>query len=272
MKRIGIILVFLIFVTGAGCNDNKIFYTGSNSIKKPMEALAAAYMQKNPQVKIKVMGSGSDSFHVSNSVIFGQSREMKSEPEEEKWVKKYGPVEREVFCYGAIAIIVNNENPIESLDMEKLRNIYNGKINNWKELGGADAPIAVVTRGGRSGSEKFFEEKVLKKDKAAKGRYAVALNDDVVEVVSKHQFAIGYVEVAYVNDTVKVLALANHPGDPSVLPELKNLQDKSYPLTRPLYLMIKSDAKPEVKDFMNFILSTEGQKVLENMQYASVNN
>ncbi len=266
MKKTGIILIFLIIFTGAGCHNNKIYYTGSNSIKKPMQALAEAYMQKNPEVKIKVQGSGSDSFHISNQSIYGQSRKLK--PEEEKWIAKHGPVQREIFGYGAIAIIVNHENPIQSLDMEQLRKIYIGQIKNWKELGGGDNPIAVVSRGGRSGSEKYFEDEVLKGDKYVGRRYSIGLNEDIVKIVSKHKFAIGYVEVAYVNDSIKLLALADKPGNPAILPELKNLQDKTYPLTRPLYLMIKDEANPEVKDFMNFILSSEGQKVLENIQYA----
>lgn len=271
VRGINIIVLILIMFTGAGChNHNEIIYTGSNSVKKPIEALAKAYMQKNPQVKVKVMGSGSDSFHLSNEVIYGQSREIK--PEEEKWIKKYGPVQREVFCYGAIAIFVNPENPVKSLDMEQLKKIYNGEIKNWKEVGGEDNPIAVVSRGGRSGSEKFFEDKVLKGDKITGRRYAIGLNDGIVKVVSKHKFAIGFAEVGYVDNSVKTIALAERPGTPGILPELKNLQDRTYPLTRPLYLFIKNDAKPEVKDFMNFILSSEGQTVLKNIQYAPGKN
>lgn len=269
MRRISIITVILIILTAVGChNENEIIYTGSNSVKKPMEALAKAYMQKNPQIKIKVMGSGSDSFHISNEVIYGQSREIK--PEEEKWAKKYGPVQREKFCYGAIAIFVHPENPINGLDMEQLRKIYSGQVKNWKEVGGEDNPIAVVARGGRSGSEEFFEKEVLKEDKITNRRYSLGLNNEVVEIVSKHKFAIGYAEVAYVDNTVKTLTLAENPNTPGVLPELKNLKDQTYPLTRPLYLLIKEDAKANVKDFWNFILSPEGQTVLEDIQYAPI--
>lgn len=270
MKKIFILLIIIfVMYTTAGCNHtNKIYYQGSNSLEIPMQALADAYTHENPQIQVKLMGNGSDSFHISNEVIFGQSRQ--TTPEEESWIKKYGPVQKYIFCYGALAIIVNCENPIRVLNMEQLRKIYSGQINNWKDVGGYNNNIMVVSRGGRSGSEQYFEEKVLKGDKYTKYGYSICSNEDVVQIVSKDKFAIGFVEIGFVSDRVKLLALADNPGSPGILPEREHLQNKTYPLTRPLYLLIKSNAQPKVKDFLNYILSSEGQSVLENIQYAPI--
>ncbi len=268
MKHIYLLLLALML---SGCQlSDDIMYRGSNTVKKPIEFLAKAFMEKNPNIKVVLDGYGSDAFHISSYNVYGLSREMK--PVEKEWSKRHGPVEQEIFCYDALAIIVHRDNPVNKLTLAELKDIFMGKIKNWSEVGGEDAPIAVVVRSERSGSEDVFKEKVLKGEDLTGRRYEVITYDKTIKIIAAHQYGIAYVSIGYVNNKVKVVALAKDDSSPGILPERNNIADDTYPITRPLYMLTVSDANSKVKQFIKFVLSDEGQSIVEKVGLAAVDS
>ncbi len=269
MKRF-ILLVSLLFITSCEPKED-IYYVGSNSVLLPIQILKKAYEQQKPDIKFKEHGEGSNSFHINKNSIFGQSREMKAV--EKEWGEKFGPLKHKKICFSALAIIINPDNPVNELTMEQLKQIFTGKIKNWQEVGGNHTPITVLGRGGRSGSEDYFEEKVLDGKKITGRRHRLASNEQVIEAVTKQKNAVGYIGAGDLDKKkVKVLALRHDKESQGVLPEYKNLKNETYPIIRPLYILFLDDANQEVKDFMDFALSQEGQKVIKEAGFLPIKN
>ena len=126
-------------------------------------------------------------------------------------------------------------------------------------------------RGGRSGTEDYFEEKVIDGERITGNKYRVSSSKQVIEAVVKHKYTIGYVEVGYFDTKeVKIFALSDKKSSQAVLPQYKNLKNGIYPIIRPLYILTLQNANQDVKDFMNFVLSEEGQNVIKEAGYLPI--
>ena len=148
--------------------------------------------------------------------------------------------------------------------MEQLRDIYNGKIKSWKELGGPNRPIAVVSRDTSSGTYEVWEKLVLKKDRVRADALLVASNGQAVQTVAQNKYAIGYIGIGYVDKSIKVLKVEGKVASD------KTVRDGSWPIARPLFMYTNGKPAGVIAKFIDFVLSKEGQKIVNEVKYVSL--
>lgn len=233
---------------------------GSDTMVNIAQAWAKAFMAENPGVQIAVKGGGSGTgiaALINGQVDFADaSREMK--PEEIAQLESKGgkAVETQVARDG-IAVIVNAANGVEGLTTDQLGAIYRGEITNWKQVGGADKPISIVSRDPSSGTYEYFKEAVVGKDKNyAKSAKLLASTQAIVDEVKAGTDAIGYVGVGYESADVKVLAVDG------VMASVATVVDGTYGLSRGLFMYSDGEPKDVAKAYMEWILSGAGQKIV----------
>ena len=171
-----------------------------------------------------------------------------------------------------LAIIVNPVNPVAELSMEQIRKIFTGEYANWKDVGGPDLPVIVLSRESSSGTFVFFQEFVLNKaDYTPKARL-LAGTSAIVQSVAADQGAIAYVGLAFALEakaTVKMVPVKSSDGAPAFLPSDETVSAGQYPVARPLYLYTNGSSSSEVKSFVDFCLSDVGQKIVTETGYIS---
>ncbi|RLF44594.1 MAG: phosphate ABC transporter substrate-binding protein, partial [Thermoplasmata archaeon] len=232
----------------------------STTVLPIVQKAAEEYMKKHPDVDIQVSGGGSSvGIHQvgEGSVDIGMaSRELK---DSEK--AKYPDLVQYVIAKDGIAIIVHPSNPVSQLTIEQIRGIYNGTYTNWKELGGNDMQIVVVGRDTASGTREFFWEHVMKKENFRDDVLEMNSNGAVHDKVATTPAAIGYIGLGYIDAEVKGIKIWSN-GE-WVEPAVENVKNGKYPIVRNLNLFTNGEAKGLAKDFIEFILSEEGQKIVE---------
>jgi len=230
---------------------------------------AEVFMKKNSGSSISVVGGGSGVGFASlidgTTDIAEASRGIKVE--EKMKLKDAGKEFKEtVIALDALSVIVHPSNKIDQLTRQQLEDIFTGKITNWKEVGGADMKIIVYSRESSSGTFEFFKEHVMLKKDFASSAMLMPATGAIVQSVSQTEGAIGYIGLAYADKTVKSLKVS-FDGKTFVEPTMKTAMDKTYPITRPLYFYYLTKTEPSVKPFVDFVLSAEGQKIVEEVGY-----
>ncbi len=196
--------------------------------------------------------------------IAASSREMKVE--EIQSARKRGVEPNEiVVAYDGVAVIVNLNNPVDQLTVDNLRRIFTGEVKNWKEFGGKDLPIVLLSREVSSGTHMYFKEEVIregKKDSNAEFSSDALLltsSQTIVEEVANNESAIGYFGMGYVSDRTKTIKVGKK-NEECCLPDIEDVLSKKYPLSRPLYFYTNGEPKGIVKQFIDFTLSHHGQQ------------
>jgi phosphate transport system substrate-binding protein len=246
---------------------------GSDTVLPLTQKEAEVFLKKNPGSSIMVTGGGSGvglaSLQNGTTDIAQSSRKMKLD--EKMKLQDAGKVFTEtIIAYDALAVIVNPSNKISQLTREQLESIYTGKVTNWKEVGGDDMPIVLYSRESSSGTFEFFKEHVLNKKNFAPSAMLMPATGAIVQSVSQTKGAIGYVGLAYLETNVKALKVSYDKGVTYVIPSVDNAMNKTYPITRPLYYYYLNTTEKAVKPFIDFILSTEGQKIVREIGYVPV--
>ena len=158
-----------------------------------------------------------------------------------------------------IAVIVNpHNNPVNSLSIAQIRDIYNGKVTNWKDVGGKDMAIVVIGRDSASGTRTFFTDTVMNKTNYVKTQFEKNSNGAIQQSVAQTPGAIGYVGLGYIDPTVKALKI--NVNGTLVEPSVKTVLDKTYPISRSLLMITNGQPTGLVKDYIDYILSPEGQQ------------
>ena len=248
--------------------QNKIVIDGSTTVGPISKAFADYYAENHPDVNITISesGSGNGVKSLMNKAcdIANMSRFMK--PAEFKSCVEKGimPVAH-VVAFDGLAVIVNPQNKISALTLDQIAGIYTGKITNWKEVGGDDAQIIIVSRDTNSGTYETFNELVLHKKDVAKNAEYVGSNGHARTRVNSTKYAIGY-GLGFVDDTVKPLSVNG------ILPTAKSISSGKYAIARPLYMF--TDAYPKMgSDIYNFVtlhLSNEGREIIKDLGYIPV--
>ena len=169
----------------------------------------------------------------------------------------------------ALVFIVNENNPVKSLTRQQLKDIYAGKITNWKQVGGDDRKIVVYSRETSSGTYEFFKENLLKNKNYMAGSLSMPATGAIIQSVSQTKGAIGYVGLAYVSPRTKTLSVS-YDGSHYAAPTVENATNKTYPIVRPLYYYYNVKNKEQVAPLINFILSPEGQEIIKKSGYIPV--
>jgi phosphate transport system substrate-binding protein len=255
-----LILGGLCLAIGAGAAfAENIVIKGSTTVLPIAQVTLEAYMKANPGAKISLSGGGSGegikALIDGSTDIANSSREIKRA--EVELAKSKGVEPKEIaVAIDAIVPIVNPKNRVKDLTIDQLSQIYQGKITNWKEVGGDDLQIVVISRDSSSGTFEAWAEMVLNKAKVTPKAQLQASNGAIVQAISKNRYAIGYIGIGYINKTVKPLTVNG------VAASAKTALSKEFPVSRFLYMYTNGEPKGETAKFIKFILSSEGQKLV----------
>jgi phosphate transport system substrate-binding protein len=255
-----VILVVLCLLAGAGAGfAENIVIKGSTTVLPIAQAAIEAYMKANPATKISLSGGGSGegikALIDSSTDIATSSREIKESEIALAKSKGINPTAT-VVAIDAIVPIVNPKNPVKDLTIDQLSQIYQGKITNWKEVGGENLEIVVISRDSSSGTFESWAELVLNKAKVTPRAQLQASNGAIVQAVSKNKYALGYIGLGYLDKSIKALTVGG------IHASAKTAISKEYPISRPLYLYMNGEPKGETAKFIRFVLSPDGQKII----------
>ncbi len=229
-----------------------ITLAGSTSVQPFAELLAEDYMSKGGKQSVNVQGGGSSAgiqaAETGAAQIGMSSRELKPD---EKAVLYQFPI-----AHDAIAIIVNPTNHLDGLTSAQVRGIFSGVIRNWKDLGGPDKAITVISREEGSGTRGSFDEMIMKDAEVSPAALVQDSNGSVRETVAGDPYAIGYLSLGLVDPRVRAVKLDG------VEATLATARSKEYPVVRPFLFLTKAEPTGTAKDFIDYVLSPEGQKIL----------
>ena len=263
-------------VTGLLCLANPaqsatITAKGSDTLVILAQKWAEVYMRTHSGTKIQVTGGGSGTGFAAlqnrTTDLCNASRPIKSK-EVLACIKAFRkrPTEYKVALDG-LSVYVNSDNPVKSLNVEQLKDIFTGKVKNWKQLGGKDAPIVLYSRENSSGTYEFFKKSVLKGADYAASAQTMPGTAAVLQAVGKDANGIGYGGAAY-GAGARALLVSKGAGSPAVAPTEANVVNGTYPIWRYLYIYVNPALdKGEIATYLKWIRSDEGQKVVKNVGY-----
>jgi phosphate transport system substrate-binding protein len=244
----------------AGGLTGTVTISGSTSVQPLAQDLADIFNESEPNVNIEIQGGGSSQGikDATDGVsdIGTSSRELKEE-------EKAGITEH-IIAYDGIAVVVHPSNPVTNLTSEQVQKIFKGEITNWKDVGGADKEILVVTREEGSGTRSAFEELMKLQEKKDDKTVSFIRSDALVgdgngaikaNIASKDN-AVGYLSLGFVDNSIKKASLDG------VECTVENIKNKSYAISRPFLMLTKGEVRPEVQVFLDFILGDKGQEIV----------
>ena len=243
---------------------------GSDTMVVLGQRWAEEYMKKHATTTIQVTGGGSgtgiSALINGTTDVCEASRAMK-DAEKKQLAEKAGapPVEITVAKDG-LSVYVNDSNPLTELTMDQLKQIFTGKVDNWKAVGGADARIIPYSRENSSGTYVFFKEHVLQNADYTPRAQAMPGTAAVVNAVVKEKFGIGYGGAAYAKG-IKVLKIKKDAASPAIAPDDVTIKNGTYPLSRPLFFYVRTNRSAEIKAFTDWVLSAEGQGIVTKVGY-----
>ncbi|MGL5051186.1 MAG: PstS family phosphate ABC transporter substrate-binding protein [Fusobacteriaceae bacterium] len=253
---------------------NKIVQVkGSDTLLNASQYIAEEFMAKNKDAKIAVTGGGSgvgiSALQNGTTDIAMASRNIK-QSEIDNIAKKGITVEEIVVGYDGITIVGNKSNNISNLTSDQLGKIYRGEIKNWKEVGGPEGAIVILSRDSSSGTHEFFKEHVVRKGNS-KGpeEYATTTlympsNEAIKQEVAKNKFAVGYLGMGYVDNTTKSFNIDGVPAS------AENVLSKKYPIAREIFWYVNKARTGTVKNLVDFAVSAEGQKIVKEEGFVPV--
>jgi phosphate transport system substrate-binding protein len=283
LKRYTVIVTLLILYSSlvlwsaetSNREPRTITIKGSDTMLILGQKWAEVYMKENPGIKIQISGGGSgvgfSALINGTTHIAEASRHMEKE-EEETLIKERGeshkPIEFRVAMDG-ITIYVNEDNPVDRLTFDQLRDIYLGKIRNWKEVGGQDAKIVMYGRESASGTRRYFQGIILNMADFALQVQPLPGTGAIVNAVANDKNGIGYGGVGYARG-VKKIKIARDEKSGYYPPEREYVVTGQYPLARHLYWYTAGPPKDEVKKLLDWVLGPEGQNIVEEVGYFPV--
>jgi phosphate transport system substrate-binding protein len=258
---------------------NVIVDRGSDTLVNLALAWAEAYAKVNPSASVSVSGGGSGvglaALIEKTTDIANASRAIK--PEEVQSAKANGvnPVEFTV-ARDAIGVIVNPSNPISQLTLQQVSDIFSGKINSWKELGGENRPIVRVSREVTSGTHVYFLESVIQlgdpnnKTIFAADTLLLPSSEGIMSEVGQNPNAIGYDGLGYITPDVRKIRLAKEASGPFIEPTVDTALDGTYPISRDLYMYTNGEPTGNIREYLDWILGPEGQKIVSKLGFVPI--
>ena len=271
MKRALYSLILIVLAVPGPAQAETLQIDGSTTVGPIADAFAEYFMRTNPGLEITVKktgsGDGAAALIDGRCDIASMSRFMKDKEFKTAVEKGVFPVAHAIAMDG-VCIIVHPSNPVSALTTEQVRDIYLGKIKNWKELDGPDMKIVMISRDTSSGTYETFHEKVMNKEEMAKNVEYVNSNPQAHARVKTTQGAISYVGLGFIDIDVKALKIDG------VNPTKRTIASGTYPVARPLFFFTNGYPKPGsmVFKFCTFYLSEKGQEIVEAKGFVPVTN
>jgi phosphate transport system substrate-binding protein len=275
------VLAAVVLVTsGCGAKEtNSIQVKGSDTMVNLGQAWAEKYMEQNPGDFIAVTGGGSgtglSSLIGGSCEVAMSSRDIKDKEIGLAQQKGINPNEIKVALDG-LAVVVNPNNPLDKITLAQLADIFTGRVTNWKEIGGNDEQIVILSREVNSGTHVYFKEHVLRKnDPASQEEFAptalmLSSSQAIADEVAGNAAAIGYYGMGYISAKQKTLAVAKDETSEFEAPTIENVINGKYPISRPLFLYTNGAPEGLVKKFIDFTLSPEGQDIVKTTDFVPI--
>lgn len=279
MKNLSLLFYILITINFVACKDKQTLkVAGSETMNSMMRYLGAEYEKVNSDVRVTVEGGGSESgidrLRKGEIDMAVSSRDLNQAEFDD--LRKTGNLEKVRLAYDGVALVVNPKNSVSKLDLAQTSDIFSGKIKNWKDVGGADAPISIVIRNDKSGTQDYFQNHILKRKdlglnefneyKAnvfSKDAKIVKDNAEMSKFIQENPNSIGYMGMGSAlvenKDKLKALDYARTKKDPYVAPSVRNVYDRKYKLARELFMIYKTDQGDKIDAFVTFLTSEQGQ-------------
>jgi phosphate transport system substrate-binding protein len=268
MKRFSLVLLVLTVSVLLACApafaDSLAPFKGEKGVLKVsggtahipvMKEAAQKIMMVNPEIQISIAGGGSGVGikQVGEGLVdIGNSGRKATDEEIERYQLKL-----HMWAIDGVAPVVNPQNKVKAVSKDQLMDIFAGKLNNWKLLGGEDRKINIYTRDEASGTRAVFWKKGLDKGQITPGAHVVVSNGAMKSAIAQDPYGIGYVSVGHIDETVVAVALDG------VVPTIQTVQDGTYKVARGLYSNTKGEATGLTKKFIDFLYTPEGKQIIE---------
>ncbi|MBI4368006.1 MAG: phosphate ABC transporter substrate-binding protein [Candidatus Omnitrophica bacterium] len=268
---------FLVCATVSSAQESRsVQIKGSDTMVNLGQAWAEVFMGHHPEALLAVTGGGSGTgiaALLNGTCDIAQSSRKISEKEYALASEKFQNVQEIPTAMDAVAFVVHPDNPVKQVTIEQLSDIFTGKMENWKELGGEDKPILALSRERNSGTHVYVLEDVVRKgnpkgpEEFAPSVLMMPSSQAIEQEVSSNRAAIGYFGLGYLSPHLRALAVREDRTGEFIAPGLESALDGSYPVSRPLYFYLPGEPRGLVKEFIDFVLSEEGQAVVLDMQF-----
>ncbi|MGH7436992.1 MAG: phosphate ABC transporter substrate-binding protein [Polyangiaceae bacterium] len=254
----------------ASAEKQSITIKGSDTMVILGQRWAEDYMKANPDTTVQVTGGGSGTGIAAlingTTDVCESSRPMNDKEKEDLKIKRSAVAVETKVALDALAVYVNEKNPIKEISIPALRKIYTGETTSWKDVGGPAHAIILYGRENNSGTYGYFKEHVLEKKDFAAATQTLAGTSAVVNAVKGDPYGIGYGGIAYL-EGIRALAVKKDDGAPAISPSLETSQNGTYPISRFLYFYTAGPATGSAKKFIDWTISADGQKVIGDVGY-----
>lgn len=262
-----ITVIFILLISGCSYRNSSVTtirIKGSDTMLYLAKSLAEEYMRKNPGVSVYVEGGGTaggiKSLLKEETDIAAASRTLRAEE-----VKEFADLYKSIgisysIAKDALSIYVHPSNPVRNFTQEQLKEIFTCRVSSWKAIGGKDEKIEVITRPPNSGTYLYFKEHILGTDEYCSSASVVAATEDIIKDVNKNKNAIGYGGIGYGD---KLL----HAKVNGVEPSEENVRNDTYPISRYLHFITLNTPSGKIKDFINWVMTPDGQKIVKQAGY-----
>ena len=246
---------------------------GSDTIVNLGQRWAEAFMGKHTEASVAVTGGGSGTGIAAlingTADIAMTSRAMRDKELDQ--AKENDVVATEsIVGRDGIAVVVSNDNPVNELTMADLDKIFRGEVTNWKEFGGNDAEITIYSRDSSSGTFAFFKDLVMDDEEFAKHAMLMPSTVGIVEGIKQDVNGIGYIGLGYLTDEIQAIGVKKDDGAEAVVASQATVNNDTYPISRPLFLYVAGEPEGVVALFMEFVMSSEGQAIVEDIGFIPV--
>lgn len=263
-------LVFVLWWNTGSLAEESITVKGSDTMVILAQRWAERYMATNKDVVIQVTGGGSgtgiSALINGTTDICNSSRPMKPS-ERDKLKQRFGSRGVEIKCaQDGLSLYVNETSSVQELTMKQIKDIYTGKINNWKDVGGPDQRIILYSRENNSGTYVYFKDNVLEGDDFAATAQNMPGTAAVVNAVARDKWGIGYGGAAYGKGIRELKVKADEKSE-AFTPTIENIRSGQYPMSRFLYMYVKNRPSGAMKEYIDWILGDEGQNVVSEVGY-----
>ncbi|MFP4458040.1 MAG: phosphate ABC transporter substrate-binding protein [Candidatus Zixiibacteriota bacterium] len=267
MKRVITIILAISISLIAIADDDQLVLVGSTTVLPIAQASAEMFMDVNPNADVTVRGGGSGvgiaALIDGTTDIANASRDIKEGEIENARKNGIEPYDN-IVAYDGIAIITNPASKVDELTIKQIRDIFSGKITNLSEVGGIDKEIVIVSRDVSSGTFEVFKDLVMEGAPVDDGALRVQSNQAAVTTVKNSKSAISYVGLGYVNSSVKAIIVND------IAPTHVNAATGKYPIVRSLHMYTDGEPKGKTKDFIDYVMSEEGQMLVKQLGYVGV--
>jgi len=282
MKRfctVTIMAALALSITASSYARETIQIKGSDTMVNLGQAWSEEFNKKYPDISVSVTGGGSGTGIAAlingTCDIAECSRAMDDKEIKQAEARGIKPAQHTVGLDG-IAVVVNPKNPVKNLNIDQLRDVFMGNINNWKDLIGKNKEIVILSREFNSGTHMFFKEHVLRRgnskgpEEFAPSALLMPSSQAIADEVANNENAIGYYGMGYISPKQKTIAVGKMKDTAFIEPTMLNVKSNTYPISRPLYMYTNGEPKGIVKEFIDFVYSKDGQEIVKKLDFVPI--